>query len=455
METEIAEISAIDKIDKPSAFTSILQKIVNVTQEEIKPLLLACGYFFFLLSSYFILRPIRDEIGAANGIGNLPWLFTGTLVATLVASPIFSSLVTKFPVKKFITYTYLFFTTNIVIFYLLFSVLPEKKAFWVGCVFFVWISVFNLFVVSIFWAFMADIFSFSQGKRLFGFIAGGGTLGSLFGSLLTAFLATRINTVNLFLISLLLLLLGLFCVQIFPTNFQKTSDLEEDSSKSEDDPKFTKQPIGGHVLAGISHTAKSTYLLGICCYILLFTIGSTFLYFQQTHIVATEFQSRGDRQAFLAKLDLLVNSLTVLAQFFFTGRFIQRFGIGLALILVPTLSVLGFTGLALMPMVPIFAGFQVMRRSSNYAISGTVREVLFTVVQREDKYKAKNFIDTFIYRTGDQVGAWSNALLAWVGLGLTGIAWVGVPISILWLMLGLWLGWKQSQLAKNLAKSNI
>ncbi|MBK7996633.1 MAG: hypothetical protein IPK14_25665 [Blastocatellia bacterium] len=176
METEIAEISAIDKIDKPSAFTSILQKIVNVTQEEIKPLLLACGYFFFLLSSYFILRPIRDEIGAANGIGNLPWLFTGTLVATLVASPIFSSLVTKFPVKKFITYTYLFFTTNIVIFYLLFSVLPEKKAFWVGCVFFVWISVFNLFVVSIFWAFMADIFSFSQGKRLFGFIAGGGTL---------------------------------------------------------------------------------------------------------------------------------------------------------------------------------------------------------------------------------------------------------------------------------------
>ncbi len=429
-------------VEKTGFLTKLLQKIVDVSPEEVRPMLLSCAYFFFLLSSYFILRPIRDEIGAANGVQNLPWLFTGTLLTTLVASPIFSTLVVKLPVKRFITYTYLFFTTNIAVFYFLFKFLPPSKVFLPSCVFFVWISMFNLFVVSIFWAFMADVFHPSQGKRLFGFIAGGGTLGSLVGSAITASLAVKIGTINLFLISVILLLGGLFCVQVFPTNFRKNLDSEPD------DPEFTKNLIGGKILAGLTHTTKSPYLLGICCYVFLFTIGSTFLYFQQTSIVATAFQQRGERQAFLAKLDFIISLLTLLIQFLLAGRIIQRFGISLTLAFLPALSIIGFAGLGAVPMLPVFAGFQIMRRSSNFAISGTVREVLFTVLSREDKYKAKNFIDTFVYRSGDQIGAWSNALLAWVGLGFAGISWVAVPISILWLILGLWLGYKQIELVK-------
>lgn len=441
MSTELVATTVVT--EKTDFFTQLLQKIVDVTPQEVRPMLLSCAYFFCLLSSYFILRPIRDEIGAANGVQNLPWLFTGTLVTTLIASPIFSTLVVKLPVKRFITYTYLFFTTNIAAFYFLFKLLPPAKTFWISCGFFVWISMFNLFVVSIFWAFMADVFHPSQGKRLFGFIAGGGTLGSLLGSAITATLAVRIGTINLFLISVILLLAGLFCVQIFPTNFRKTSELEPN-----DDPEFTKNLIGGKILAGLTHTTKSPYLLGICCYIFLFTIGSTFLYFQQTSIVATAFQHRGQRQVFLAKLDLIVSLLTILVQFLFAGRIIQRFGTGLTLALLPALSIIGFAGLGAVPILPVFAGFQIMRRSSNFAISGTVREVLFTVVSREDKYKAKNFIDTFVYRSGDQIGAWANALLAWLGLGFAGISWVAVPISILWLLLGLWLGYKQVEMIK-------
>lgn len=428
---------------EPNGLVRFLQRVVDVRPHEISALLMACGYFFCLLSSYYILRPIRDEIGVAGGVNNLPWLFTGTLVATLVANPIFSTLVVKFPVKRFITFTYLFFIGNLIVFYGLLKILPHEKTVWVSRAFFVWISVFNLFVVSIFWAFMADVFHSSQGKRLFGFIGGGGTLGAIVGSSITAILAQKIGTMNLFLVSIALLCGCLACVFWFPTHFTK----DETRSKEKRETHYSENPIGGGVWAGIIHTSKSPYLLGICAYILLFTIGSTFLYFQQTSIVGAAFQDRGARTAFLARLDLMVNVLTIVTQLFLTGRIIKWLGVSLTLAFLPLMSMFGFIGLGAMPLLAVFVGFHVLRRAGNFGVSGAVREVLFTVVSREDKYKAKNFIDTFVYRSGDQIGAWSNGLLGWIGLSTRGIAWAAVPIALIWLGLGFWLGRKQKELA--------
>jgi ATP:ADP antiporter, AAA family len=386
-------------------------------------------------------------MGIQGGVKNLPWLFTGTLTVTLILNPFFSSLVAKFTVKRFISIAYRFFMANLLIFYVLLLVASKSQNIWIGRVFFIWTSAFNLFVVSIFWGYMADNFRTDQGKRLFGFIGVGGTLGSVVGAGITAFLAERLGTVNLLLISIALLELSVQCAKRFPT-LSKRSD---DSNRSASDKNET--PIGGGILAGISHTVRSPYLVGICVYMLMFTIGSTFLYFQQATIIEQNFSDRASRTAFLGKIDLIVNLLTIFTQFFFTGRIIRILGVAVTLALIPAISLLGFSTMGAMPTLAVVVGFQILRRAGNFSIGGPVKEVLFTVVSREDKYKAKNFIDTFIYRGGDQVGAWSYALMGWLGLSMVGVAFTAVPISAVWLIISLWLGRRQALMANELKET--
>jgi ATP:ADP antiporter, AAA family len=429
------------KIENSSAqsgiFTQTLQRIVDVKEEEIRALVISCTYFFFLLSSYYILRPIRDEVGVQSGVKNLPWLFTGTLTVTLLANSLFSTLVAKLTAKRFISITYRFFITNLLIFYGLLLLASKAQNIWVGRAFFVWTSVFNLFVLSTFWAFMADIYRTDQAKRLFGFIGLGGTLGSVVGAGLTAFLAEKIGTGNLILVSVLLLEISAQCVSRLPATTRNPEEGEQGQTDKE-------PPIGGGILAGISHTASSPYLVGICVFLLLYTIGSTFLYFQQATIVEQNISDRAARTAFLGKIDLIVNTLTILTQLFLTGRIMKLLGVGITLALLPILSLLGFASLGAMPTLAVLVGFQVLRRAGNFAVERPAREVLFTVIKREDKYKAKNFIDTFVYRGGDQIGAWSYTLMGWLGLSMSGIAFAAVPISGLWLLIALWLGHEQA-----------
>jgi ATP:ADP antiporter, AAA family len=307
-------------------------------------------------------------------------------------------------------------------------------------VFFIWASVFNLFVVSVFWALMVDVFDSEQGKRLFGFIAAGATLGGIAGSSLTASLAKDIPATYLLLGSAVLLEVAVLSVR-------RLSHLS-DALHRRPAMQTGEALIGGNVFSGLIHAFKSPYLVNVSVYILLFAITSTFLYFQQAEIARSAFADRGARTAFFARIDLWVNVLTLGAQLFLTGRVLRIIGIGFTLALLPALSVLGFSALAMTPTIAALVTYQVLRRAGNFAFARPTREVLFTVVPREDKYKAKSFIDTVIYRAGDQVGAWSYAALGFLGLAMTGISVVAVPLSIVWLVNSLWLGRRQEKLAR-------
>jgi AAA family ATP:ADP antiporter len=419
----------------------LLEKAVEVRPNEVKTLLMSFAYFFCVLSGWFIMRPMREAVSVATGVQKLPFLFAGTLAVVLIANPLFSSLVVRFPVRKFIAITYQFFVFNILTFYILMKVVAPTEGsagdIWIGRTFFVWTSVFNLFVVSVFWAFMADSFRSEQAKRLFGFI----------GSAATAILAPVIGTPNLLLISAVLIECAVVCVVRFPAREQVTAAEAALSSMPVTTAEEDARPIGGSTWAGITNVMKSPYLMGISAFFVLLTIGSTILYFEQTDIIGNAFADRASRTAVLAKIELVVQTLTILTQIFLTGRLIRWLGISASLAFLPLVSMIGFGALGVWPAFLTVATLAVARRAGNFALNNPAMEILFTVVPREDKYKAKNFIETFVYRSGDQIGAWGYAGLAALGLGISGIAFAAVPISAAWLALGLWLGRKQTEFA--------
>jgi ATP:ADP antiporter, AAA family len=398
-------------------------------------------FHFSVFTAYYIIRPIRDEAGVAGGVANLSWLFTGTLVAMLALNPPFGALVRRLPRMRFIGITYRFFMLNLLAFLLLFRVSTGDANIWIGRVFFIWASVFNLFVVSVFWAFMVDLFTSTQGKRLFGFIAAAATTGGILGSSVTAATVHSIGVPALLLIAAALLEVGVFSAR-------RLSRLDPGlhtpaASRSGDAGK--ESPIGGGVMAGLVNALRSPYLLGICLYMLLYAILSTFLYFQQAEIVDRTFADRAARTAFFARIDLLVNALTLGGQCFLTGWAMTRAGVALTLTFVPALTAAGFLLLGIMPTAAIVIGFSALRRAGNFVFARPTREVLFTVVRREDKYKTKNFIDTVVYRFGDQVGAWSSSLVIWLGLGVGAVAWTAVPLALVWAANAWWLGRRQEE----------
>jgi ATP:ADP antiporter, AAA family len=417
----------------------LLKRLIDVRPAEMRALGWSWLYIFCVLSSYYILRPIRDDMGVAGGVENLQWLFSGTLLGMIAINPPFAALVAKLPRVRFIAIAYRFFIVNLLIFVLLFYMATAQQNIWVGRVFFIWTSVFNLFVVSVFWALMVDVFDSEQGKRLFGFIAAGATLGGIAGSSITASLAKDVPATHLLLGSAVLLEAAVFSVR----RLSRLSDALHQRPAARSDEAL----IGGSVFSGLTHAFKSPYLINMSVYMLLFAITSTLLYFQQLEIARQSFAERGARTAFFARIDLWVNILTLIAQLFLTARVLRLIGVALTLAILPALSVLGFGSLAMAPTIAVVVVYQVLRRAGNFAFARPTREVLFTVVPREDKYKAKSFIDTVIYRTGDQVGAWSFAALGFLGLAMTGVSIVAVPVSIAWLLNALWLGRKQERLA--------
>lgn len=427
---------------------ALLQRLVDVKPNEVRAMLVSFAYFFFVLSGWFVMRPMREAVAVATGVNKLPFLFAGTLTAVLIANPLFAALVVKYPVRKFIAITYQFFIACILVFYALMTFVSPAEGsvgdIWIGRAFFVWTSVFNLFVVSIFWAFMADSFRSEQAKRLFGFIAVGGTLGSVLGSAATAELASVIGTPNLLLLSATLIELAVLCVMRFPT---------QAGAHEENVARQTERPIGGSLWAGITHVMGSPYLLGISAFLILLTMGSTILYFEQTAIVGAAYADRAARTAVMARIELVVQSLTLVTQIFLTGRLIRWLGLSLALAFLPFVSLVGFAALGTWPVFAVVATLAVARRAGNFALNNPAMEILFTVIPREDKYKAKNFIETFVYRAGDQIGAWGYAGLAALGLGMSGVAYAAVPIAAVWLVLGTWLGREQGRLAARIANS--
>ncbi len=414
-----------------------LARIVAVRPGEIRALLWSFAYFFFLLAAYYVLRPVRDEMGLAGGIKNLPWLFTATFVVMLAVVPVFGAVVARVPRHRFIPLVYHFFVANILIFWLLltFRVAMADTA----RVFFVWISVFNLFAVSVFWSFMADLYQSEQGKRLFGFIAAGGSAGALLGPLIAVGLAEPIGRANLLLIAALLLEVAVFCAMRLESAAAALKN-GQGAAATVASAITRDAGLGGSWLAGLMMVLRSPYLAGIALWVALLSLAGTFLYFQQANIVATLSDDPNRRTAIFAQIDLAVSLLTIIVQFVVTGKIIRRFGAGPAAAFLPLVFAMGFLALALTPMLWVVIAFQATQRAANFAISNPARELLFTVVAREEKYKAKYVIDNVVFRGGDAVSGWLFHALRGLGMELGTISLATVPVALGWLALAVLLG---------------
>jgi AAA family ATP:ADP antiporter len=431
----------------------LLARFVDARPNELRALWIAFIYYFLVLTSYYILRPIRDEVAVAGGVENIRWLWLGTLAGMLLAQPLFAWLVSRFPRRRFVPYTYHFFGINLVVFFLLLRSMAESQGIWVGRAFYIWIAIFNLFITSVFWAFMVDIFGEGQSKRLFGFIAAGGSTGAILGSTITSLLAVPLGPVNLLLVSGVILELAVLCVVALGRIQQRgvigePAPVRAGATRIDRPQAQPESVIGGSVWAGITHLLRSPYLLAIGAFIILFTIGSSFLYIQQADLVGQAFADRAARTAFFAKVDLVTNIITFVGQVYLFSRLMRWLGVGGMLVVLPIVSVIGFASLAMFPTLAVLVVFNVARRAGNFAATRPTREVLYTVIPREDKYKAKSFIDTFVYRFGDQLGAWGEAGLRLLGLGVAGVSLVAVPLNIVWLLVAIWLGWRYTRTSR-------
>jgi len=394
---------------------------LGAQREEVVPLAWAFTYFFCLLCGYSILRPVRDEMAIEGGITNLPWMMSGTFLVMLAATPLFGWLSARVTRYRLLLTVYAFFIMNLAAFYVVMA--GHLYAEWVARVFFVWLSVFNLFVVSVFWSFMDDLFTPEQGARLFGVIAAGGSSGALLGPLLTTGLTF------VFSVPVLMLASSVFLVFCMGCMYRLERWGREQSPHHRPHPG---DPLRGSFWGGVRLTVASPYLLGICGYLMFLTMTATLLYFEQTRLVSEYFDQPEARTRLFSGLDFATNLFTWSMQLFVTNRVIGRFGLAAGLLCVPVISLVGFLGIALWPTLAVYVAFSVLRRMGEYAFSKPSREVLFTVLTREEKYKAKNFIDTAISRGGDASTAWVITGVKALGATTTHIAWALVPLMLLW-----------------------
>lgn len=411
-----------------------LRRAVPATPQELAAALWSFGYFFALLAGYYVLRPLRDQMGIAGGTRALPWLFTATFVTLLVAQPLYGVLVARLPRARFIPIVYHFFVLNLALFWLLLEMGIAPVI--VARVFFVWVSVFNLFAVAVFWSFMADLFTSEQGKRLFGFIGAGGTAGGLLGPVITIALSVPLGPHNLLLAAIVFLEIAVFCAYRL-----------ERSTGSPQGQRRDERRVGGSAFAALSGLVRSPYLLGVGAWVSLLSFGATILYFVQANVVSATVHGAGAQTRIFASIDLIVGLLTLATQVFATGRFIQRFGTGVAAAALPAVYVVGFLMLAWMPGLAVVFVFQVTQRWMNFAIANPARQVFFTVVGREEKYKAKNMIDVVVYRGSDALYGWVFDSLQAIGLKIGAIALCAVPVVLAWLLLSTALGRTQERRA--------
>ena len=392
-------------------------RLLGVERDEAAALAWSFLYFFALLTGYYVLRPVRDAMGA---LGQLQWLFTGTFFAMLLVTPLYGALVSRFPRRVFLPVVYAFFIACLLFFHVAFL----HRESWIGPVFFIWVAVFNLFAVSVFWSFMSDIFDNGQAKRLYGAIGAGGTAGALLGPSITTLLVGRIGVANLLLISCALLAVCLVCiVRLGP--WARTNEARRGVHTGDD-------AMGGSMLGGFALLAKSRFLQAAAL-LTFFGVGvGTLLYNQQAAIAKAQFAGNDDaRVAYYATIDLAINGLTLLLQLFVTRLLLTRFGVA-PLLLVPAMVVLaGYCVLTASPLPLLVAAVQVCTRAGNFGFIQPAKESLFTRVDREMRYKGKQFIDTVVYRGGDLSFVWLHTgLVAGLGFGPSGVFAVGIAIAL-------------------------
>lgn len=407
-----------------------LRTIVSLERGELPLALLACTYFFCLLCGYYVVRPLRDEMGIEGGTAKLPYLFSVTFLVMLAAVPAFGWIVARAPRRRIVPVVYGLFALQLLAFFVLLKMPISRAA--LAPSFFVWVSVYNLFVVAVFWSYMVDVFSAAQARRLFGFIAAGGTIGAIAGPLLTQSIVRTIGPTNLLLVSVAFLLAALGCVLLINRQVERHG-LPPAADHA--------QPIGFGVFSGVRRVFGSQYLFAIGCWVVLGNILGAFFYLQQQIIIEATVGSPAERIQLFARLDLTVNVLAIILQLLATGRIIQRFGVGVAAAAQPALATIGFLLLAAAPTLAVIFLCQTVGRAVNYAISNPARHALFSSVTPDEKYKAQNVVDTLFYRGGDAAGGWLFALLSRsLGLEIALIAAIATPFAALWTALAIALG---------------
>ena len=430
--------------DRPNR-ASALQALFNLRRDEVPPVLLAGMFFFCILTALMLLRPARDALGMESGIDGVRWLFIGTAVVTLAVNPMFGWLVSRLRRLQAIGATYGFFALSLAGFWGLLVFAPGAVGERSGQVFYVWFSVFNLFVTMVFWALLADRFSSDQGKRFFALISVGGTMGAIFGPWLAGRLADPLGTPALLLVAAGFLMLGLtlawLLVRIAPDRPEAATALVQQGG-------VDRERIGGSAWAGFGAVFRSRYLSGIAGYVLLMTVVATFIYFTRLQMVAAVADDLDARTEIFANIDMWTQLCVLVLQLTMTGKIIQRFGLGVALAILPIATAIGFLGLAIYGSFVVLVLLEATNRAVQRGITRPAREALYTVVGREDKYKAKAFIDTFVYRAGDVVGAQTEGVLGRLGLAMGGLVSVVMPLALVWAALAVWLGRAQNRLGE-------
>jgi AAA family ATP:ADP antiporter len=426
----------------------LFQRFANVRRSEVPALFASVAFFFCVLTALMVIRPAREALGMRSGLDTVRWLFVGTAVVTLAVNPVFGFLVSRFRRITFIAATYLFFAASLLVFWWLLVFAPERTGEISGRVFYVWFSVFNLFSTMVFWALMVDRFSLEQSKRLFGVVAVGGTLGAMFGPWLAWTYVERLGTANLILLAVGFLILAVVAAGV-------VARLQPESLREvvPGDPVVPpvapggEQVIGGTSWDGFLAVARSPYLLGISAFVLIMAIMATFIYFTRLQMVAAMTEAVDERTGLFAQIDFWTQFATLALQLFITGHIMRRLGVAVAMALLPVTLSLGFLGLAMTgsfaALVLLEAAFKAMQRG----ITRPARETLFTVTDRDDRYKSKAVIDTFVYRTGDVVGAWTEGFLGKMGGGVLTLTAIVVPAAVAWAALSVWLAREQGRIA--------
>jgi AAA family ATP:ADP antiporter len=434
--------------------SQLLRRLVVLQPGEAPALLASFATLLCTFSSYTILRPVRDALGITSGLEKIPYLFWGVFVVMLLLQPVYGWLTSRYPRTVFLPWVYGFFALNLVGFYVWFRLQADHT--WIARTYFVWVSVFNLFVVAAFWSLMADVFTREQAGRVFGFIWAGASTGGLIGPLIAHQLAVPLGAINLLPVSAALLLLSLvFMSQIIRWQRREGATAGAAAAAGAAPGGRAESALGGSIFAAFTEVARSPYLLGIAAFVLLMTWVSTFLYLEQQAFVAKVFTSADQRTRFFAGIDFWVQAASLTIQLLLFGRLFKWVGIRAMLAAVPLIMTAGYAIFALAPRFMVLVLVYAVRRVGDYALTRPCRDALFTVVSREEKYKAKSLIDTFVYRGGDATsGSLYQALTGPLGAGPSVIGWVGAAVSAVWTLLALGLGRAQEERGRPVAASS-
>jgi AAA family ATP:ADP antiporter len=417
----------------------LLAPFVRSAPHERRAVLLAFVCNFVLFSSYYILRPVRDTVATVFGVEELQYLFTGTFIGTLIASPLYAAFAARWQLRRLLPGVFWFWFVNVLLFQVLFHVLPKSPV--VAAAYYIWFSVVNLFMISVFWSLMADLFTAPQATRLFAFIAAGGSTGAIAGPLVTRFAVGSVGLDGLLLIAAAGFLVVIVLVHVLMREKERLREKGEETQPTTLDHDLPGRPFDGFV-----ELMRSAYSRRQAAFMLLMTWVNTVGYFLQTDLIMQAFPEIERRAVAIADIALVVNVCAALILILGLGRYVQRFGVTSGLLLNPLIMIVAFLGLALSPTVLVIQALQVVRQVSQYAIARPTREMCFTVVPQEERYRTKNVIDTVVYRLGDLVSAWVQAGLGVLGAGIYGSSVAGIAFSAVWGGAALMLGKRYEEL---------